>query len=71
MPHNGSERREHDVHEDDDLHESTDHFQKPDRRVQQALERSTRIGELLLKSEQDELQSISEFADDLIRSEYR
>lgn len=42
-----------------------------DSQVQQALERSKRVGELLLKNEQEELQSIAKYADDLIRSEYR
>ena len=45
--------------------------QDADSRVQQALERSTRVDELLLKNEQEELQLVAQYADDLIRSEYR
>jgi len=42
-----------------------------DQELRQALEESKMAGELLLKSEGEELKSVRKFADDLIQKEYR
>ncbi|KAK9835117.1 hypothetical protein WJX84_003325, partial [Apatococcus fuscideae] len=70
--HRSSSKDEHDAHEAAEQCKATSqgHLQDLDSRVQQALEKSSRVGKLLLKNEQEELQSISQFADDLIRGEY-
>ncbi|KAK9863453.1 hypothetical protein WJX84_012093 [Apatococcus fuscideae] len=45
--------------------------EEPDEHIQHALERSRRVGQLLLRREQDELETVKQYADDLIQNEYR
>ena len=42
-----------------------------DRELQQALQRSKRAGDLLLKAEEEELQSVERLVKDLLQNEYR